>query len=76
MGTHWIFAILEILGHESPPSIDKSVNRYVPSHYDVSDVVVEYCDGLHGSQCESKCYGNLILEYTDVETRRYITDES
>lgn len=47
VGTHWIFGILEIFGH----------NNYISS-----TSTIEYPDGSNGILCESSCSGNLLFQ--------------
>lgn len=47
VGTHWIFGILELFGH----------NNYISS-----SSTIEYPDGPNGALCESFCTGSLLFQ--------------
>lgn len=61
MGTHWVFGILELLGHESYRSVDCSIT---------------YPDGPNGQLCESNCNGTLNFSCNGAEQAIKVDIES
>jgi predicted dehydrogenase len=53
VGTHWVFGILELFGH----------NHYHSTHSDA----IEYPDGANGILCESRCSG--MIEFQNESQR-------
>jgi predicted dehydrogenase len=54
VGTHWIFGLLELFGHEN----------YLSTHCDL----LEYPDGPSGVMCESRCSG--IIQFQSSQSQR------
>lgn len=61
VGTHWLFGILELFGHDSYRSVDCKVT---------------YPDGPEGDLCESHCGGELVLSFNGEDQTINVTIDS
>ena len=60
VGTHWLFGILELFGHDS---------------YRGVDCRMLYPDGVEGRLCESHCEGHIMVSWKGTEkTIKFIID--